>query len=297
MPAPWRRLGRLLGALPVAAERDRDLVRLLEGLILRAGRATALPGPLSERSQAGKLGQPGSAGAGLNVAFFCGCANSALLGAASRRLMQLLQAAGCRLIVPEDQVCCGALARHTGRAGRADQLRAHNSAVFLLQGKRPDVIVVEAAGCGLELQSYPPELAARIRDACVLLDSLTLPESRPVHLQVAIHDPCHARHGQGISDEPRRLLAGIPGLILLEPDEQQVCCGSGGAYSLQHPGLSEAMGRRKAQLLADTGADLVVTSNPGCLGQIADGLALVAPQLPVILLTDLLWYAHMTWEP
>jgi glycolate oxidase iron-sulfur subunit len=112
-----------------------------------------------------------------------------------------------------------------------------------------------------------------------------------VPLRVALHDPCHARHTRGIVAEPRRLLARIPGLILCEPAESDVCCGSAGAYALRHRELSEAMGRRKAQALADTGCDLVVTTNPGCLGQIADGLSLVAPSLPVIPLSDLLWYS------
>jgi glycolate oxidase iron-sulfur subunit len=87
------------------------------------------------------------------------------------------------------------------------------------------------------------------------------------------------------------LLARIPGLEVLEPAEAEVCCGSAGAYALRHPEFADAMGRRKAEALAATGCDLVVTTNPGCLGQIADGLALVAPSVPVLPLTDLVWYA------
>ncbi len=151
--------------------------------------------------------------------------------------------------------------------------------------------MVEAAGCGLELSEYPDGLADRVCDALVLLDDLELPSLGEVPLRVVVHDPCHAQHGLGISAAPRRLLARIPGLSVVEAQEASVCCGSGGIYSLRHPDLSAAMGRRKARLLAATGADLVVTSNPGCLGQIADGLALESPQLPITPLTDLLWYA------
>ena len=75
----------------------------------------------------------------------------------------------------------------------------------------------------------------------------------------------------------------------VEAEEAEVCCGSGGTYSLRHRSLAEAMGRRKAERLAASGADVIVTANPGCLGQIADGLALVAPDLPIIPLTDLIW--------
>ena len=103
-----------------------------------------------------------------------------------------------------------------------------------------------------------------------------------VPLKVVYHDPCHARHGQGIISEPRQLLGRIPGLQLVEPLEPEVCCGSGGAWGLDHPDLSQSLGRRKAADLAATGADLVLTSNPGCLGQIADGLALEAPDLTIM---------------
>ena len=103
--------------------------------------------------------------------------------------------------------------------------------------------------------------------------------------------PCHARHGEGIVEAPRRLLDAVPGLVRLEPEEAEVCCGAGGPYAVFHPELAAAMARRKALRLAETGADLVVTSNPGCLGQIAAALAEVAPDLPIVPLTDLLWYA------
>ena len=124
-----------------------------------------------------------------------------------------------------------------------------------------------------------------------MLAAADLPSPGRVALKVAIHDPCHLRHGQGIVDEPRILLRRIPGIEVLEPEEPEICCGSGGAWGLRYPEMSAELGRRKAQLLAATGAGLVVTTNPGCLGQIADGLALEAPGLPILPLTDLVWYA------
>jgi glycolate oxidase iron-sulfur subunit len=156
-----------------------------------------------------------------------------------------------------------------------------------------DYLVVEAAGCGLELGDYPAEVAGKVRDALVLLAGLSLPAPREMPLKIVLHDPCHARQGQRIVEAPRRLLQRIPGLIVVEPDEPEVCCGSGGVYSLYHPEISAAMGRRKARMLAAPGAHLVVTSNPGCLGQIAEGLALEVPELPILPLTDLLWFAHL----
>jgi glycolate oxidase iron-sulfur subunit len=231
---------------------------------------------------------------GPTVALFRGCANDVLLPGATDRLKQLLEAAGCQVHTPSGLACCGALDRHTGRPGRADQLRAKNAAVLFAFQDSWEFVVVEAAGCGLELKHYPMEIAPHVRDASEFLAALDLPPAQPVPLRVVLHDPCHARHGQGIYEQPRRLLNDIPELIWLEPEEAEVCCGSGGTYSLFHPEIAAEMGRRKAACLAATGADLVVTTNPGCLGHIAGGLALVAPELPILPLSDLLWFAHVS---
>jgi len=277
---PLRRWARLLGSVPASVQDNQDLLRLFGSLV----GSSIVPVQLTAAEETS------TGGGGPVVAFFRGCANDQLLPGTSSRLRDLLWAAGCRLFIPEDQECCGALAAHTGRSQRAAELQAQNLAA-LTTADRYDHLVVEAAGCGLELRRYPETVASRVIDATVLLDGLSMPPLGAVPLRVAVHDPCHARHGQGVVEQPRRLLARIPELTVVEPPEATVCCGSGGAYSLQHQELSQTMGRRKARLIADTGADLVVTTNPGCLGQIADGLALESPDLPVVPLSDLLWFA------
>lgn len=280
---PLGGMARLLSAMPRSFESDEDLLGFLDA---RRGQVSATGQPYSAKTSSRATAHP------TEVVFFSGCANSALLGGTSRRLLDLLRAAGCNVVVPEGQDCCGALATHTGRPGRAAALRRSNRTAFashLAPGSR---VLVEAAGCGLEMkENYGGDLAGAVTDVVVLLDELELPPLGSVPLKVVYHDPCHARHGQGIIDQPRRLLSRIPGLQLVDPLEAEVCCGSGGAWGLNHPELSSRLGRRKAANLAATGADLVLTSNPGCLGQIADGLALEAPDLPIMPLTDLLWYA------
>jgi glycolate oxidase iron-sulfur subunit len=266
---------------------DAALVRRLDGLVAR-GAPRREPAPAAAESPVpAPAGAPDSP---LRVALFAGCANAGLLPASQRRLRALLAAAGCELIEVGGQACCGALAAHAGQAAAAARSGAANLAAFApIDGV--DAIVVEAAGCGLELRHSPPVLADRVCDAAVLLAGRALPPARAVPLRVVYHDPCHARHGQGIVSEPRALLARIPGLTVVDPDEAEVCCGSGGPYALLHPGLSARMGRRKAANLAATGADLVVTGNPGCLGQIQAALGGRSPGLPALPLTDLLWYA------
>jgi glycolate oxidase iron-sulfur subunit len=248
-------------------------------------------GPIS--TSADVPSHPGAEGpecaVGPRIAFFRGCASDGLLPGSARRLRQLLTASGCQVTIPAGQDCCGALAAHNHDPERQQVLHQRNLAAFAVADTQPDAIVVEAAGCGLELRDYPEAMASKVRDAVVLLGTLPLPPLAGLPLKVVVHDPCHARHGQGIVAQPRALLRRIPGLQLVEAEEAEVCCGSGGTYSLRHRALAEAMGRRKAARLVASGADVVVTANPGCLGQIADGLALVAPDLPIIPLTDLLW--------
>ncbi len=278
-PRPLRRLARLLGSLPTSPDGDDELRRRLDALC--QGRGAREPAPAA----------PASPGTGPVVALFEGCADRALLPGTARRLRGLLLAAGCRLREVPRQDCCGALASHTGRPDRAARLRAHNLAAFAPHLAACDHVVVAAAGCGQELSSRPDVLGGKGLDAVVLLADLPLPPLRAVPLRVAVHDPCHARHTRGILAEPRSLLARIPGLEVVEPAEAEVCCGSAGAYALRHAEFSGVMGRRKAAALAATGCDVVVTTNPGCLGQIADALAEVAPEVPILPLTDLVWYA------
>ena len=170
------------------------------------------------------------------------------------------------------------------------RLRCRNESTLGGEYKRQPIIV-EAAGCGQELKSYGPEISERITDAVEVLADSPQPTLRSVPLRVAFHDPCHARHGQGLIAAPRQLLSAIPDLQWQEAVDIEVCCGSGGAWGLRYPEMSLDLARRKAADLAAGGPDLIVTTNPGCLGQIADGLALEAPGLPILPLTDLWWYA------
>jgi glycolate oxidase iron-sulfur subunit len=98
---------------------------------------------------------------------------------------------------------------------------------------------------------------------------------------VAYQDACHLAHAQGVRDQPRRLLSGIPGVEMRELVEAEICCGSAGTYNLLHPEPARELGERKAQAVLATGADLMVTANPGCWMQVATTLARMGERLPV----------------
>jgi len=283
-PVAGRRLARLVGTLPAGPGRDEVLIARLDSLV-------------RDRQRPARPAATLSAPVGKRVAVFRGCADRNLLPDTARRLEDLLRGLGCTLMTPNGQDCCGALASHLASRGRATRLRRRNRHAFAPHLAACEHVMVAAAGCGQELSSQPGELASKVIDAVTLLDELAPATLAPLPLRVAVHDPCHARHGLGVHAAPRRLLARIPGVQVLEPAEAEVCCGSAGVYGVQHPELSAIMGRRKAEALAATACDLVVTTNPGCLGQIADGLALVAPEIPILPLTDLVWYAHRDGPP
>ncbi|HEX3727645.1 MAG TPA: (Fe-S)-binding protein, partial [Pirellulales bacterium] len=90
-----------------------------------------------------------------------------------------------------------------------------------------------------------------------------------IPLVATYHDACHLAHAQKIREAPRRLLAKIPGLRLVELPESEICCGAAGTYNLTEPEMSGQLSRRKLKNILATGANTVVTANAGCLLQIA----------------------------
>ncbi len=271
------RLSRLAAGMPSVPERDDDLIGLLERL---AGGGGFRP----------SAAVAGDETTGIAIDFFTGCANAGLLPATSRRLIDLLRRCGCEVRIPNRQACCGALAAHTGRGRDREDLHLRNERAFI----HPEAgrwLVVEAAGCGVELKEEYDLGRTEVLDATEALVKLPLPPMRPLPLKVAYHAACHLEHAQGVMDPPRELLRRIPELDLVEPEDAALCCGSGGVWSLEHPDLAAEIGARKARTLAATGARIIVTTNPGCLGQIRGSLTALGLDIPILPLTDLLWYA------
>ena len=142
---------------------------------------------------------------------------------------------------------------------------------------------------GLLFRGEPDEqkataLAEKTQDICAFLDSIGFapPEDAVGEGQiVAYHDACHLAHAQGVRDAPRHLLETIPGLTLRVPAESEICCGSAGTYNIEHPDTARVLGRRKAQNLTATGANVIATGNIGCLVQISKHLAETGAPAPV----------------
>jgi len=232
------------------------------------------------------------------AALLLGCVADALFDSTNRAAAMLLQHAGARVVVIRDQ-CCGALFAH---AGQGDAARERSRAVARGLPGDADWIVTTAAGCGAHIRGLhhvvPDEpgaadVAARARDALSLLAELGLPAPRGgLAATVAIHDPCHLAHGQGVRGEVRALLRTVPGLRLVELEESDMCCGSAGTYNLTERAMARRLLERKVRRIEDSGATVIAAANPGCLLQIRAGMLKRGLRAAVEHPLDLLARAH-----
>jgi glycolate oxidase iron-sulfur subunit len=213
------------------------------------------------------------------VGLLTGCVQSVLFGDVNAATARVLAAAGMEVVAPK-QGCCGALSAHAGRAKESARYteRLRSSFAGL------DTIVVNASGCGSHLKDH--DVAAL--DVTEALAEATLPDLRPLALTVAYQDSCHLRHAQRLPAAWRPLLERIPGLVVVEPAEQELCCGSAGIYNVTQPEAARELGDRKAANVLQTAPDLYTSANPGCLVQVSQALGRAGRRLPALHPVELL---------
>ncbi|MFC7439828.1 (Fe-S)-binding protein [Laceyella putida] len=219
------------------------------------------------------------------VGLFTGCVMDVMFYETNQATARLLIKAGCDVVFVGAQACCGALHAHSGEKEGAVALAKRNIEAFEQAGV--DFIVNNAGGCGAALKEYhhwfhdDPEwkeravaFVAKVRDANELLAELPpLRFAKELHVRVTYQDSCHLAHGQGIRNQPRQLIQSIPGVELVEMNRADQCCGSAGIYNITHFDLSMELLDDKMEEVKKTGAHLIVTSNPGCLLQMKQGIA------------------------
>ena len=205
------------------------------------------------------------------VAFLVGCVMPILFPQSHRAAVRLLQLAGCDVWFPRGERCCGALFAHNGDLETAERMRDDNTRTYLAGSF--DALVVDSAGCGAHLKDFYPELKGRVRDFTEWLAEVGLPQpKREVKMRVAYQDACHLAHAQRIRSQPRELIRSLPGMELVEMRHAEICCGAAGLYSTLEPEMSNRILQAKLDDLAATGAELVVSANPGCQMQLQAGL-------------------------
>jgi glycolate oxidase iron-sulfur subunit len=214
----------------------------------------------------------------------------------------LLNRAGYEVVVPPGQGCCGALFAHSGNLEAARASARHNIEEF--EKHKLDAIIINAAGCGSTLKEYGQLLhddvqwadrgknfSSKVKDLTEWLTTANLNSAfRTPHsaLRVTYHDACHLAHAQRITKAPRELVKAVAGKNFVEMPEADVCCGSAGTYNLTEPEMAERLQARKIENILKTGAQIVVTSNPGCILQIQAGLRKAGAQMQVLHIADFL---------
>jgi glycolate oxidase iron-sulfur subunit len=210
-----------------------------------------------------------------------------------RATERVLDAHGIVPTAVPGQGCCGALHAHAGQHDDALRLARQNVKTFAtLPVDSP--IVVNAAGCGAMLKSYERllagdslasqarALAARVRDVSEFVAMMGVRTGASLDIRVAYDPPCHLLHAQGIDQQPLTMLDAIDGLVRVQHDEADLCCGSAGSFTFSQPDISWAVLERKVTALRRIDPDVVATGNPGCIMQIGAGLKAAGVNLPVV---------------
>jgi glycolate oxidase iron-sulfur subunit len=284
-----KRLGRILRPLRVYQRsglqrlvRASGLLRLFGRLEEMEGLLPPIPDPALRRALAEitPARGPGRGRAGL----LAGCVQSAFFSAVNLATVRVLSENGYEVIAPGGQVCCGSLLVHEGERTRGQALA--RTTIDLFERAGVDLVVVNAAGCGSVMKEYgellrgDPRYAERaeafgkkVRDISQVLAAIPI-DGRlgELPLKVTYHEPCHLVHGQRVRAEPRAAIKAIPGIRFIELKESDMCCGSAGVYNLINPKESRQLLDRKLDRIAESGAEIVVSGNPGCVLQLGAGI-------------------------
>ena len=255
-----------------------------------AGRSRGVPGKVSRAPAGLRDGAP-------RVAVLTGCVQAGLFARVNAATVRVLEANGYRVVPVPNQGCCGALHAHGGDLDGARALARRNVRAFAAAGV--DFLAMNASGCGAAMSEYGSLLAGdpdmgdranavaeRVRDVSQLLDERGPVAGAAIPLRVTYDAPCHLLHAQGVADPPIRVLGSVPGVEVAPLSGAGECCGGAGIYALANPGLGGWIGGDKVRSVLETGAEALVTGNPGCMMQIGAGLALAGSGVSVLHLVE-----------
>ena len=260
------------------------------GSRLRFFAPTASPPPEAEHGEDAPSGAERSLTSAegdrpVRVALLTGCVQAGLFARVNDATERVLRANGFEVVPVVGQRCCGALHAHGGDAESARQLARANVDAFVRS--KIDFVAVNAAGCGTAMKEYghlladepkyadaAARLAGATRDVSELLAEVGPRRGASLPVRATYDAACHLCHAQKLVEAPRALLDAIPDLDLVPLPGEEECCGGAGIYGMTHPELGGRIGADKVRAVVGTGADVVVTANPGCIMQIGAGLML-----------------------
>lgn len=199
--------------------------------------------------------------------------------------VRLLEDAGCEVVVPEEQTCCGQPAFNSGDTGLAAALARNFITVF----EPYDYVVAPSGSCAGMVRAHFPEaladdppwaerahaLGARTYEIMSFLVDVMgyAPKGRSLAVTATYHDSCSGLRELGIQAQPRALLREVSGLEMRKLDGNDVCCGFGGTFCVKYPAISNAVVEEKAAAIEKTGAEILLAGDLGCLMNMAGKLS------------------------
>jgi glycolate oxidase iron-sulfur subunit len=223
------------------------------------------------------------------VALFSGCIMSVAFARVNEATVRVLARNYCEVVIPDTQICCGALNIHNGDHDFGQEIARRNITAFEEAEKEHgafDAIIINAAGCGAELKQYGKLLhndpdfkeraarfASKVKDISEFLGGIDFNRNLGrVEKRVTYQDACHLVHAQRIKNQPRLVLNAIPGLEFVEMRDSDKCCGSAGIYNVTQYDMSMRILDHKMERVAETNASCIVSANPGCHLQLQVGV-------------------------
>lgn len=229
-------------------------------------------------------GKPARARAPATVGLFATCLVDLFRPSVGFATAKLLEEAGCRVVVPDSQTCCGQLAFNSGDRADARAIAREVIATF----EPFDYVVVPSGSCGGMISHHYPELlrddpdwgprarrlAAKTYELMAFLVDVRGLEGVKAKLDATVtyHDSCSGLRELGVKAQPRKLLGTVEGLTLNELPGAEECCGFGGTFCVKYPEISGRMVSNKVADIRATNADLLLAGDMGCLLNMAGRL-------------------------
>lgn len=228
------------------------------------------------------------------AAFLTGCIMNVAFTEINKDTIEVLKQNHTEIITPKKQNCCGSLHAHNGEMNKAIELAKEIIDKFL--NYEYDYLVSNSAGCGAFMKEYihwfenddeyrekAKLFSSRVVDLTEYLMKINFNKNLKAGLEkVTYHDACHLCHTQKITNEPRRIINSIYGINYVELEESTWCCGSAGIYNVTRYDDAMKFLDKKMKNIINTNAEILLTGNPGCIGQIKYGVEICNKKIEVI---------------
>ena len=226
-----------------------------------------------------------------DLVFFAGCTMPLRQQDTLKNMMSILIAAGKEMTLSKEEWCCGSIGARIGEYKSVNELMKHN--IDTLKNMGAKTVFTACAGCYRTLKMDYPELLGEelpfevkhITEVLVeLLNNNQVPfkPEEGEKLKVTYHDPCHLGRHMDLYDIPREVVSKIPGVELIEMRRNRKhawCCGAGGGVKSQFPDLAKDISKERISEAVESGADILTTSCPFCIGNFRDAYEEMEPEI------------------